>query len=167
MSPQPGDVGFAHTTGIMGRLIRWGEWLKFKRGSGWNHMFIVDRIVDGEPYIIQATLKGVTDTAKLSEVAPGGNYIVMQPPLGTSRKQIVTFARAQVGLEYGLWTIVALTIDILSWQWFPALRGARKESWICSALVMESLRYGGALFDILDIYTITPAQAYCLLNTVP
>ena len=158
---------FAHTHGMMGWLIRQGEHLNFKRGFEWNHMAIIDRVVDGECFVIQATLRGVTDTAKLSEVAPGGRYITMQPPLGTSRKQIVTFARAQVGLRYGFWTIAAITLDLLSWQWFPAFRGARKESWICSALGMESLRYGGALFDLLDVYTITPAQAYCLLNTVP
>lgn len=167
MTPQPGDVGFAHTHGTMGKLIRIGQALKGKRGSEFNHAFIIDRVVGGECYVIQATLRGVTDTAKLSEVAPGGRCVTFAPPLGTSRKQIVTFARAQVGIEYGMWTIIAISLDILSWQWFPAFRGARKSSWICSALVAESLRFGGWLYNWIDVYTATPAQLYCALNEVP
>jgi len=156
----PGDIGFARSTGIMGRLIRVGEWLKFRKGSSWNHMFIVDRVVDEVPYIIQATLKGVTNTMMLEDVAPGGKYITMPPPDCVMRDELLVFARRQVGLRYGYWTIVAIALDILTWQWFPAFRGARKSSWICSALGCESLRYGGWLYDWIDIYCVTPAQAW-------
>ena len=162
IKPQPGDIGFARTNGLMGRLIRVGEWLRFKKGSHWNHEFIVSDLVaeNGEPLIIQATLRGVTETARLSEVAPGGSYLTMPPPDGVDRHEMLVFAKSQVGIEYGFWTILAIALDIVTWDWFPAFRGARKQSWICSALVEESMRYGGWLRHWIDIYTVTPAQSY-------
>jgi len=159
---QPGDIGFARTTGIMGRLIRLGEWLKFRK-STFNHQFILDREVDGVWYVIQATLRGITDSATLDSVARSGTYVTMPPPDEVDRARVLQFARAQVGLEYGYWTILAISLDILTWQWVPSLRGARKQSWICSALTCEALRFGGWLHNWLDVYDVMPQQAYDLL----
>ena len=161
---EAGDIGFARTTGAMGRMIRLGEWISFRKGDQWNHAFVIDRVENGVAYVLQATLKGVTNTATLDEVAPGGRYITFAPPEIVMSKELLYFARKQVGLRYGYWTIVAIAIDIVTWQWFPAFRGARKQSWICSALVGESLRYGGWYTPLLDIYTVTPAQLYCALK---
>jgi hypothetical protein len=161
MLSTPGYIGFAKNRGVMGKLIRVGEWLKFRKGSGWNHMFVVAE--DGN-HIIQATLEGVTDTALLTEVAPGGEYVVFAPPPGVRADDVLRFARSQVGTKYGVLTILAIAIDILTWQWVPALRGARKNSWICSGLTCEALRFGGWLYNWIDVYTVTPAQAYEALN---
>lgn len=161
MLAEPGSIGFARTTGAMGWLIRLGEWLKFRK-CDFNHMFLVAE--DGN-HIIQATLRGVTDVTLLTEVAPGGGkYITVPLPAGVRAEDVLKFARRQVGIRYGYWTILAVAIDILTWQWCPALRGARKPSWICSALSCEALRYGGWLYDTIDIYTITPEQAYAALS---
>lgn len=159
--PEPGDVGFAHNAGVMGKLIRVGEWLQL-RNSEWNHEFIVSRVVDGVPFIIQATLKGVIESP-LRTVAPGGTYITFAPPDGTDRAKVVEFARSQLGLHYGVMTILAIAIDIVSWNWVPSLRGARKQSWICSGLSSEALRYGGWLHEWIDIYDVTPQQAFDVL----
>ena len=162
MKPQAGDIGFARTTGIMGRLIRLGEWLSFRRGSKWNHEFVVsDKVdTDGVPFVIQATLRGVTDTARLDEVAIGGDYVLVSPPDAVDRHELLAFLKAQVGIRYGFWTILAISLDIVTWQWFPAFRGARKQSWICSALVNEAMRFAGWLHPWIDIYTVTPAQGW-------
>ena len=164
--PKPGQIGFAHTSGIMGKMIRFGEALKGKVGSEWNHAFIVsDEVSDtGEPLIIQATLRGVTGNAPLSSVAPGGKYTILETP-GVDLAKTLEFAKSTVGLEYGYFTILAIAIDILSFQWVPAFRGARKDSWICSALAAEALRFGGWLQEWIDVYTITPQQLYDRLST--
>jgi hypothetical protein len=165
INPLPGDIGFAYTTGTMGRLIRLGEHLRFKSGSQFNHMFIIgDQLIDGEPNVIQATLKGVTDTAKLSEVAPGGRYLVMAPPAHVDTQEVLRFAKAQVGMEYSLFTIFAIAIDIVTWNWWPSFRGARKPSWICSALAMEAMRFGGFLHSFIDVYSVTPQDGWNALN---
>ena len=164
---EPGDIGFAHSTGMMGRLIRFGEFLRARRGAAWNHQFIVDRFENDSWYVIQATLHGVTNDCRLDDVAPEGKIIVMSPPKGVNRTRALAFARAQVGIGYGFLTIVAIAFDIVTWDWVPSVRAARKPSWICSALVNESLRYGGWLHEWLDIYSVTPAQSYDALNKQP
>lgn len=148
----------------MGRLIRIGESIRFKRGTTWNHEFVVDRVEDGKIYVIQATLRGVTDTATLDEIAPGGKFLTMPPPQGVSRDDLLHFCRSQVGIRYGFGTILSIAIDILTWNWFPSFRGSRKPSWICSALVNEGLRYAGFLHQWPNIYTVTPAEGYDALT---
>ena len=163
--PQPGDIGFARTKfrppkGEMGALIRLGTRLKFHKAT-FNHQFVVDRVVDGGvPYIIQATLHGVTDTMRLDEVAPGGLYVLLPPPASVDVEKFLSFCRKQVGVKYGILTILAMAIDVVSWQWVPAMRGARKNSFICTALVNEGLRFGGWYHDWIDVYNIFPDEGY-------
>jgi hypothetical protein len=163
MKPQPGDIGWAHTNDLMGKLIRVGESLRGKRGSEWNHQFIVDSPVVGEDdwYVIQATIHGVTDTGRLSEFP---TFVTKRPPHEADAAKILLFARTQVGVNYGFLTILAIAIDIVTWDWFPSFRGARNQSWICSALVEESLRYAGWLHDFTNIYTVTPQDGWDALN---
>lgn len=162
--PQPGDIGFSHNVGGMAFFIRLGEWLRFRKGDYVNHEFVVDRVFNGVPYIIQATLRGVTDTARLVDVAPGGSYMIVVPPATIDRDKLLEFCRSQVGDEYGILTIAAIAIDLASWSWFPSFRGARKNSWICSALSNEGLRYAGWLHQWTDIYCVTPAEGLLALE---
>jgi len=48
----------------------------------------------------------------------------------------------------------------VTWNWFPSFRGSRKNSWVCSGLSCESLRFGGWFHNWTGIYTIFPQQAY-------
>jgi len=151
-----GQVGFARSNGTMGKLIRFGEAISTGRGEV-NHMFIVDYVdykSESSPYqvyVIQAELKGVTRGSLLT-----GEYVILQPPKTVNLAKVLKFARRQVGLEYGVLTIFAIAFDIVTWSWVPSLRGARKPSWICSALGAESSRFGGWLHDFIDIYDCTP-----------
>ena len=158
----PGSIGFARTTGWMGRLIRLGEALRFKRGKEWNHVFIVsDEIAEGlGPLIIQATIRGVTDNAPLATVAPGGKFVVPPLPDGVDAAKVLEFAKAQVGQRYGFLTILAIACDISTWNWVPAFCGSRKPSWICSALGAESLRFGGWLHNWVNAATVMPSALY-------
>ena len=162
--PKPGSIGVSHTPGAMGRLIRLGEAIRFKRGSRWNHAFIVSDETDenGSPYLIQAQMSGVTDTMTLAELP--GEWEILPMPKGVNRARVLQFAKAQVGIQYGFLTILAIALDILTWNWFPSFRAARKQSWICSALAFESLRFGGYLRNVVDIYETTPAELYNFLT---
>ncbi|HWD97367.1 MAG TPA: hypothetical protein VG246_13180 [Acidimicrobiales bacterium] len=164
MTIQAGDIGFAHTKGLMGRLIRLGEALKGKLGSEWNHQFVVDRIVDGVPYIIQATFEGVTDTAPLSMVAPGGRYITMPPPPEVDRGKLLEFCRSEVGTKYSLLSDVAIGIDILSWNWVPALMNSYRRTWQCAGLINEGMRFGGWLHQWVNCNTVTPQMGFLALQ---
>ena len=163
-TPKPGSIGVAHTPGAMGLLIRVGEAIRFHRGSNWNHAFIVSDQVNenGSPYIIQAQIRGVTDSMALEELP--GTYKILPMPKGVNRARVLQFAKAQVGIRYGILTIASIAIDILTWNWFPSFRAGRKQSWICSALAFESLRFGGYLRNVVDIYEVTPAELYNFLT---
>jgi hypothetical protein len=156
---KPGDVGFAHTNGAMGKVIRVGEWLRLHKNT-WNHQFALDRYENGEWYVIQAEMAGVTNTRKLEEVAPGGRYEIVPLPTECNRDLFLEFIRGEVGAEYGWTTDLAMSIDILSWSWFPSFRGARKASWQCAALINEGMRFGGWYHRYLDVYCVFPEQGY-------
>jgi len=161
-TPFPGDIVFAHSNGVAGRLIRFGEFLRWRKGSHWNHACVVSRITqDGTVYVIQADIKGVNE-ALLESV---GEYIILDPPARVNRNKILAFSKAQLGSSYGLLSIGSIIVDIITPSWFPAMR--RKNSWICSAVTGEALRYGGWLYNFPDIYTVTPAQLFDALENTP
>lgn len=162
MTPTPGTLVFCHSKDFIGKVIRFGEALRWKRGAHFNHVAIIDRVEDGVAYVIQAEARGVTDIRKLDEVAPGGTYELVALPEGVDVDQVLNFARKQVGSKYGFGTIAAIAIDIIMPSWFPSLRPANKKSnsWICSAVVAESLRFGGWYHKWSDIYLVTPAELY-------
>ena len=139
----------------MGHLIRVGEWLKFRKCE-WNHMFILDcPALGGDWYVLQATLQGVTHSGLLSEL---GTYVTMAPPC--DREKLLKFCRAQVGTRYSFLTILSIAFDILTWNFVPAFMNSYRQSWICSGLVCEGLRYGGWLHQFVNVYTVTPQQAF-------
>ena len=123
-------------------------------------MFVVDRIENGTAYIIQATLRGVTDSAPLGSLK--GTVIIMSPPC--DRDKLLEFCRAQVGAKYSFLTILSIACDIVSWNWVPAVMNSYRQSWICSGLVCEGLRYGGWLHQFVNLYVVTPQQAFESLN---
>ena len=167
MTPVPGTLVFCHGKDLIGRVIRFGEALRWRRGSRFNHVAIVDRVEDGVAYVIQAEARGVTNIRKLDEIAPGGHYELMAPPAGVDVDEVLKFANLQVGSKYGFGTILAIAIDILTPGWFPSLRPANKKSnsWICSAVVAESLRAGGWFHCWPDIYLVTPAELFLALES--
>lgn len=164
MTPQPGTLVFAHSNGVIGRLIRFGERLRWSHGSFFNHVAIVDRIVDGVPYIIQAEASGVTNDKTLESVAPGGKYVLIPLPNGVDVEKVLSFARGEVGSRYGYLSIISTALDIITPVWFVSFR--RKYSWICSALIAEALRAGGWRHKWADIYTVTPAQLRIALSNI-
>jgi len=153
----PGWVVFAHSNGIAGRLIRFGERLRWKRGATWNHAAILSRVDEqGNWYVIQADIRGVNE-APLSSV---GRYTVIAPPQGCDPVAVLQFAQAQVAAKskYSLLSILSIAFDIITPNWFPEVR--RDNTWICSALVGEALRFGGWLHCWGSVYTVTPSELW-------
>lgn len=162
--PKVGDIGFSHNKGMMPKLIRLGEWLKF-RSSEFNHEFAVTRVDEnGVAYVTQSTfrwhLKGVTDEQTLSDVAPHGTFTIVTPPTEVDIDKFLEFLKSQVGIKYSNLTILADSLDILSWSWVPSFMNARRASWICSGLINEGLRFGGWLHQYVNIYTVMPQQGH-------
>lgn len=155
---KPGDLGWAHTTGLLGWLIRVGEWLKFRKGV-YNHAFTVVGVSDtGEVHIVEATLRGVKFSLLSDLLDKGATIEILPPPPETDPDRICEFNINQVGKKYGLLSDICIALDILTWDNFPAVR--RNDTWECAALQMEALRYAGFFAEWGDIYTVTPTQSY-------
>lgn len=165
---KPGDIGFCHSTGIIGRVIRFGERLRFRHGAFWNHAFIVSDEVDahGEPLVIQAIGKGVDGSKTLSTVAPGGRYEIVALPDGVDRAKVVAFAKQEIGSKYGYVSIVGTALRILLPRWLPLPYVRTGATWYCSALAAESARAGGWLRRWADVYNVVPAELYAALKGV-
>ena len=160
---QIGDIGFAHTGDFIGKTIRFGEWLRFRKGSWCNHVFMIDRIENGIPYVIQADFHGVTNSKPLSDV---GTHTLMRTSLFADVDKARYFYRKQLKDGYGFWSIFFLAVDILTPKWFPAFHPSSKgrPSWICSTLGAEALRFGGWYHEWPDPMLVTPAQLYDALK---
>ena len=162
---KPGDLVFCHSTGIVGRAIRLGERLRFRSGDFWNHVAIV-ATTGPDPLVIQAESRGVTSTAPLSTVAPGGSYEVVELPESCEAVSVLAFADAQVGQEYGFLSIAGLAVRILTPQWLPIPTVRMARTWICSALGAESARAGGWVNNWGDVYTVVPSELYAAIKGI-
>jgi hypothetical protein len=174
---QPGDLVACHSKGAVGDAIRtaerfrrdWSEDDKFSSeaaGDRWNHWAILGSC-EGAPRrpenwtLIQAEGHGVTSTARLDTVAPGGHYQVVRLPPECNRIRVLDFAGAQVGSHYGFLTIASIVATLLSPRFVNVMLPG---TWICSAVTAESLRFGGWLHAWPDIYQVSPAQLWCALT---
>jgi hypothetical protein len=160
---KPGDLGWAKTTGLLGLLIRFGEWLKFRKAD-YNHAFTVVGVSEtGEVHIVEATLRGVKFSLLSDLLDKGATVEILPPPSHADRTRIIEFNLKQVGDHYSLLSDVCIALDILTWDNFPSVR--RNGTWQCSALQMEALRYAGYFADWGDIYTVTPTQSYEIVKS--
>ena len=153
----PGDLVFCTSKGIVGRAIRLAERLRWRGGDAYNHVAILLEPVGFDWRIIQAEARGVTDTGLLSTVAPGGSYVIVPLPTGVSHDRVLAFARAQVGRRYGFLTIVSVLATVLSPRFVNVML---PDTWICSAVAGESVRFGGWLHSWPDVYQVSPAQLW-------
>ena len=152
-----GDVGYARTTGLLGLLIRVGERLKWRNGDS-NHVFIVveEGATYDEVWIVQATLRGVVKSTLASMMATSYDIDVHRPAPNANPGLVALFAEREIGNPYGLLSILCIALDITTPDWFVAFR--RKNTWICSALAGEAMRFGGWYDDVPDVYCQTPTQ---------
>ena len=161
---QPGDIGFARTSGIMGRAIRYAE-RREGLDDSWNHAFALSHKDDaGNWVVVQAEIKGVTNFRTLDKVAPGGKIEIYPFPDATaSRSQFLEFLDGQVKDDYSWLSIISCVLDMVLPQQI-CLR--RAFTWICSGLIAAGLTFAGypEMVKNPDLYTTTPA---CLRKLLP
>lgn len=156
---QPGDIGVAHSKGIIGWLIRVGT------RSHWNHSFVVVEVNGPDPkdiVVVQAEAHGV-EYATLDKVAPGGSYAILPCPTGVNRSLVVAQAEAYVKDAYAFIMIASIAMNILIP--FLHLYTMRANTLICSAVSALSLHAGGHIYKPWgDLYSVTPAQIATALS---
>ena len=146
-----GDIGFAHSTDIMGKLIR------FFTRSEVNHTFTVVEVPDNPTpetvVVIQAQLKGVS-YATLASVAPGGTVWVLPLLPSLNRDLMVAQNKVMLRVKYAVVSIVSTFINL-----FPLpvrLDVSLRSSIFCSALTWTGLMVAGLAEEVPDIYQVVP-----------
>lgn len=154
---RPGDIGVAHSRGLLGWLIRVGT------RSHWNHAFVVVEkgATADTTWVVQAEARGV-ERAKLSAVAPGGYVGILRCPSDVDRSLVVAQAEALVDEHYAFLVIFSIAVNIL----VPFLRVQvqRPGTLICSAVAAISLHLGGYRHPWPDLYAVTPAEIAVALS---
>lgn len=139
-SPQPGDIGLTSITGIVGHLIRLGQFLNGDGFSHYEHAFIV--LEDG--MLIEA-MPGGAQIVPLSEYDDRDVLYVSPAGLTDSdRKRICDAARAFEGVEYSFVDYGAIAAHRLHLP-IPGLREfvADTGHMICSQLVDRAYEEAG------------------------
>ena len=161
-----GDLVLCHSTGIVGRSIRWAQRnLENSDYSEWNHVAVLDRQVGDEWYVVQAEAAGVTNDKPLASVAPGGKSKILALPEGANPALFLEFVRSQVGSSYGYLSILSCAFDMV----LPdAVCLRRNGTWICSGLVAGGLLFSGYSPALVwgDIYTVTPAEIAQIITSL-
>ena len=153
---QAGDIGVAHSTGVIGWLIRFGT------RSQYNHAFVVVDEGDHTPetiQVIQAEAHGVELTT-LDQVAPGGYYVILPCPVGVDRKIVCREARSLLRIKYAFVSVASIGIGIIAKALHIPFRLAIRDTstLICSAVVALSLFNAGWKTNEPDLYSVTPAS---------
>lgn len=152
-----GDAVFFDSPGDIAWMIKAAQRIAWTGDK--NHAALLDRQeTDGTWKIIQAEGKGVTDDKPL---VLGERDVIVRCPKVCDREKVLYFAHEQVGLKYGFLTDVSIFVTELS----PAFVNVmRPWTWICSALVAESYRFGGLYLPTGDIYQFAPDPLYAALT---
>lgn len=150
----PGTVGVCHSPGLLGKLIRAGEWLDPTHHRAvwhqehpeaahepwyWNHAFV---IVGADGSTIEAGSKGIVR----NNVTSHANQIILKDPFGNQPrpdahyKAVVQYAVAHLGVPYSVLDDVCLGVDCLTgWK----LHDPRPGVFICSEFAAKCLEAGG------------------------
>jgi hypothetical protein len=152
---QIGDAVLANTKGAYGRLIQFGQAIRWKKHRQWHHSAIVVRIdPSGQIWCVQMARRG--ELVKIENIAPGRPLKIVPCPEHVDRDRAVAYAMTLVGIKYGILTIISIAFNILTPQ--PIRIDLRRdETLICSAAVARSWEHGG-WYCPGDPFQISPAQ---------
>lgn len=153
----PGDFLLTHSSGVYGKLIRFGEtlryWGKDKVFAHWSHAAI---FVNDTGDIVEA-LGGGVQKRNIS-VYQGTEYVVVHLPTTTTtldRQQAVKFAEFSLNDPYGWLTIVSMGLCLITGAKFGFGVDGQQ---ICSALVARCIERIGEIFPEGDPWHLSPAD---------
>ena len=153
----PGDFILTHSSGLYGKLIRFGEairyWGQDRIFAHWSHAAI---FVNDAGDIIEA-LGGGVQRRNIS-VYHGTEYVVVHLPADTidrDRQEAVNFAEFCLNDKYGWLTIVDIALCLGTGAKISFGVDGQQ---ICSALVARSLERIGEIFREAEPWHVMPAD---------
>ncbi len=149
---QVGDMVLFHTSGIIGKLIRMGELLRWRGFSTWNHCAIISSIDNGVIKVIQMARH--CDEVELDLAVP---HAIVSAPDGTNRAAAVAYAQSCLGIDYSYFEIATIAFNILTPKWFRGFDFRKTGTLICSALVARAWEHGGVIVPF-DPFQVSPSE---------
>ena len=152
---KPGDAVLANTQGAYGRLIQFGQAIRWRKHSRWHHAALVVEVdSNGQVWCIQMARQ--CERVKIENIAPGRPLKIVPCPEGVNGRAAVDYAQKQLGTKYGIATILSIAFNILTPK-VIRVDFRRGETLICSALVARSWEHGNWNCPV-DPFQISPAQ---------
>jgi hypothetical protein len=153
-----GDMVFFDSPGDVAWLLRLAQRIRWTGDK--NHVAWLDtQRPDGSWLIGQAEGKGVTIDKPL--VLDVMKDVVVRLPLECDRARFLLFGRAQVGRRYGFLTVLSILATMVSPKFVNVML---PNTWICSAVVAEALRFAGWFHDWPDVYQVAPDPLFAALT---
>jgi hypothetical protein len=141
---RPGDFILTHHTTIPAKLIRIGQSIRYhgrlKPYSYWNHTAI---IIDEDGSLIEAVGRGVS-YGHIRDYEEVEYYLVHTKLNKQSQTQAVEAAKSFLNDAYGWFTILSLTVELLTGI---KIQVTQSNTAICSTVVAMSLWAAGFIFD--------------------
>lgn len=141
---QPGDFILTHGRSWMGKLIRFGERLRYRgpnhKYTRWNHVAL---IVDANGSLIEADEGGV-HRAQLSKYRAVEFYLVRIEASDEARAHAVEFAEWSLDQSFGWLNLISITLSLLT--------GIKLEIGLdhqetCASLVARALEHAGKILE--------------------
>jgi uncharacterized protein YycO len=140
---EPGDFILTKSSGILGKLIRTGQLIRFKgKYAKWTHAAL---IVGQDGSLIEARGRGVV-RSHISAYRKNDYHLIRLGEIADERdrQKMVNFAEWCLRYEYGHLTIVSISLCLITgWKF---LFGMDRRI-ICSALVARALERTRVIFD--------------------
>lgn len=159
----PGDFILVSTKGVLAKLIRFGQFIRYHGSmrpfSRWNHTAIV---ISENGDIIEAVGRGVI-ISNIHEYDDVEYHYVSSNLNKQSRDQVVAAAHSFLKDKYSWVTIISIGIELLTGI---KIQITRANTMICSAVVAQSLWAGGIIFDS-NTYQMMPADLACAFDVKP
>jgi len=156
-SINPGDLIAFSTDDKFGALIRFGQRV-FGRSKNWryNHIAVVEELLPGDAYIIQAVR--TIDRVLLSSYGETPHVVIPFPGDPANREDVTAFAKAMLGMKYGVFTVVMRALNYLSPS-FVRITGERKGRMDCSVFGARAWEHGAFIFPpTTDVWEQAPCD---------
>lgn len=135
LPPQPGDILAVRSTGLAGRLIRFGAAIRDEPNLV-NHIAIVHHAdAHGTLWCLEGRPGGVGWRDARDYLASRWTVTnIAQPKTGTQRQAVTSGAEALIGTSYDWEAIAADTAQALGVDWAPTWHGNVPGHVVCSSL---------------------------------
>ena len=156
----PGDFILVSTKGILAKLIRCGQFIRYhgkmRPFAHWNHTAMV---ISESGDIIEAVGRGVV-ISNINDYSDVEYYYVSTKLNKQSRDQAIASANSFLKDKYSWMTIISIAIELLTGI---RVQFTQSNTMICSSLVGQSLWAGGIIFDS-NPYQMMPADLACAFD---